>query len=501
MFKSTIDPKKLETLIEINNLINANYGDLNDLFTKILESATKLTDSEASSLLLVDSESDRLHFIIALGAKGQEVKSFTLKMGEGIAGWVAENNTSLIVHDVEGDSRFFDGIAKSVGFSTRSILAVPMRAKGQCVGVLEMINKRQESYFDQDDLTWLEIFATQAGIALQNARSFQEVKKELLILKDQLSDREGYHPFLYKSQAIGALLELTKKFAQTSSSVLILGESGVGKELFAEQIHLNSPRASGPFIRVNCASIPDHLLESELFGHVKGAFTDSHENKKGRFEMANGGTILLDEIGEMPMALQAKILRVLQSKVFERVGGTEPIKSDVRVIASTNVNLKSAIETGRFRSDLYYRLNVLPLEIPPLRERPEDIGVLSDFFLKKFALKNKKPKLTFTSEAIQLLNSYSWPGNIRELENTIERAVVLSANKEISAADLHLRDHENQPKELAVQDLKAAINLFKAQYIKRVLEENEGNQTKASSALGIQRTYLSKLLKELEIEK
>ena len=502
MFTSPIDASRFETLIDINTLINSQFADVKTLLTRILESATKLTSGEASSLLLLNPDNNKLYFEIALGSKGSDVKKFSLNPGEGIAGWVAQHNTSLIVNDVESDRRFFADISKKIGFQTDSILAVPMRIKDQCVGVLEIINKTTRKPFVDEDLQWLEIFATQAALAIQNARSYQQVREEVHFLQDQIQTRKGYHTFIGKSAAILEKLEITQRIAQTDSSVLILGESGVGKELFAEQIHLNSKRSNDPFVRVNCAALPESLLESELFGHVKGAFTDATANRQGRFELANGGTIFLDEIGDFPLNLQAKLLRVLQEKVFEKVGSSEPMDVDVRVLAATNKNIDEELAAGRFRQDLYYRLNVLPLYIPPLRERPEDIPELGEFFLKRVNHETKKQIRGFTSESMEQLLSYSWPGNVRELENVVERAVVICSEEQIRPSDLILSSTgDDSNTEYVGRSLKEAINLFKRHFIRRSLELNGWRQTQTAKILGIQRTYLSRLIKELEIKK
>jgi Nif-specific regulatory protein len=288
--------------------------------------------------------------------------------------------------------------------------------------------------------------------------------------------------------------------AKTDSSVLILGESGVGKEIFAEQIHLRSPRGKRPFIRVNCAALPEGLLESELFGHVKGAFTNAIANRRGRFELADGGTIFLDEIGDLPLSLQAKLLRVIQEKTFEKVGADVSITVNVRILAATNKDIEAQVEKGEFRRDLYYRLNVLPIYIPPLRQRPEDIPELARFFLEKFMRETKKSFDGFSSEALETLLTYSWPGNIRELENSIERACVISKSRWIQREDLLLKTGpETAEAGEGGRNLKTAINTFKAHFIRKILEENGWNQTETAKALCIQRTYLSRLIKELDI--
>ncbi len=497
-----INTKKLETLIEINTLINSNYEDIRVLLTRIIESATRLTEGEASSLILENPEDKMLYFEIALGEKGTEVKRFALKRGEGIAGWVYEKNRSLIVNDVEADRRYSPEISQKVKFPTKSMLAVPMRVKEKCVGVIEILNKRGGKNFSDEDLQWLEIFATQAAIAIENARSFQKIKKEVFELHDQIQIEKGYHPFVGKSRAILEKLEIARKAAMTDSSVLLLGESGSGKELFAEQIHLSSPRKDMPFVRVNCPSLSETLLESELFGHVKGAFTDALQNRKGRFEMADGGTIFLDEIGDLPFSVQAKLLRVLQERTIEPVGSSTPVNIDVRIIAATNKDIEQEVKEQRFRTDLYYRLNVLPIYIPPLRDRQDDIPLLAEFFLENYKKDVKKNIRGFTSEAMEVLLSHSWPGNVRELENAVERAVVITQDEWITPASFILRSlSPNDEERYRGKSLKDAVNLFKGQFVKRTLEKNGWNQTATAKELGIQRTYLSRLLKELNIQK
>jgi Nif-specific regulatory protein len=497
---SKIEVQKFKTLIEINGLINSNYSNLNSLLTQILDSATRLCGGEASSLLLVDKESKELYFEVALGGSAVEVKRFTVKMGEGIAGWVALHNKSIIVNDAESDKRHRHDISKSVNYPSKTMIAVPMRVKDECLGVIELINKKDGKMFDQEDLEWLEIFANQAGIAISNARSLEKVHSEIHLLQDQLSAEQGYHTLIAKSPVILEKLEIIDRVAKTESSVLILGESGVGKEIFAEQIHIRSKRSAKPFVRVNCAALPEGLLESELFGHVKGAFTNAVSNRQGRFESADGGTIFLDEIGDLPLALQAKLLRVIQERTFEKVGADNTITVDVRILAATNRDIEKQVERGEFRIDLYYRLNVLPLFIPPLRQRPEDISALADFFLRKFMAETKKQFEGFSGEALQTMLSYSWPGNIRELENCIERACVIGKNKQIMAEDLFVKTTFSQPfQESGERNLKNAINAFKTRFIQKVLEENNWNQTEAAKDLNIQRTYLSRLIKELKI--
>lgn len=496
-----IDKEKLNALIDINTLINSNYSDINALLAHILESAMRLVSGDAASLLLVDTSKKTLRFEIALGPKGLEAKKFVVKMDEGIAGWVVKNNRSLIVNDVANDPRFSPAVQQSTGYKTQNMLAVPMRVKDECIGVIEILNKGTTNGFGHEDLEVLEILANQAALAYQNARHLQRSRDEIVVLQDQIATDRGYHTMIARSPVILEKLDIVERVAKSDSSVLILGESGVGKELFAEQLHLKSDRAGKPFVRVNCAALPEGLLESELFGHVKGAFTDAITNRKGRFELADGGTIFLDEIGDLPLSLQSKLLRVIQNRSFEKVGSSDTITVNVRIVAATNRDIERLVEEQKFRSDLYYRLNVLPLYIPPLRQRLEDIPELASFFLKKFRHEVKKEFVGFSEGAMSTIISYAWPGNIRELENTVERACVIGKPPYIREEDL-LLNIRSMPDNNTYADksLKSVLNLFKKHYIQKVLEEHDWNQTLASQVLDIQRTYLSRLIKELEIK-
>jgi Nif-specific regulatory protein len=340
----------------------------------------------------------------------------------------------------------------------------------------------------------------QAGIAFENAKQFERTEHELTYLQQKVQEEQGWHPLVFSSKVMQERLDLVKRVAPSDASVLILGESGVGKELIAEQLHLLSRRAEKPFVRVNCAALPENLLESELFGHVKGAFTDAISNRAGRFEAADGGTIFLDEIAELPLRLQAKLLRVIQQKTFERVGSSETIKVDVRIIAATNRDIEKLVQNQEFRSDLYYRLNVLPIHIPPLRERLDDIPPLAEHFLLKYARETNRGIMHFSDSAVQCMMGYSWPGNIRELENAIERAVLIAKGNLITADDLMIGNKaEPSYKQFEGKDLKEAIILFKRHYIQASLEQNRWNQTETARHLQIQRTYLSRLIKELNI--
>lgn len=497
---SAIDSEKFRTLIDINARLNSSYTDFRSLLKTIVESAARLVGAEAASLALFDAPTNTLRFEIALGPRGPELQGKSIPASEGIVGWVFQNKRSIIVNDAIHDPRFSPTVSKEISYSTTSILAVPMKVKDKTEGVIELINKTSHGLFVDDDLEWAELFAVQAGIAFDNARQYEQTEHELAYLHHKVQEEQGWHPLIFSSKVMQDRLDLVKRVAPSDASILILGESGVGKELIAEQLHLNSRRSQKPFIRVNCAALPESLLESELFGHVKGAFTDAIRDREGRFEAADGGTIFLDEITELPLKLQAKLLRVIQQKSFERIGSNETIRVDVRIIAATNRDIEKLVQNQEFRSDLYYRLNVLPIQIPPLRERREDIPTLAEYFLTKYARETNRRGLRFSDSAMELMLSYSWPGNIRELENAVERAVLISKGTTISADDLMIGKQPASGNErFQGKELKEAIILFKSNYIRSALEQNRWNQTETARYLKIQRTYLSRLIKELNI--
>jgi len=504
----TKNQNDFEEIIKISTLINSTF-DINEVLNRIMDAANRVVMAEASSLLLIDETDNTLYFHVALGDKGEEVKKYTLKIGEGIAGWVAKYSKPVLVPDVQQDKRFFKDISKQINFKTKSILCVPLKLKDKTIGVLEVINKIGADKigidaFSVEDQHLLEAFSNLAAIAIENARTYQDVKFENINLKKELVDVKTPSRFIGESRLIKEKLEMADQVAETNTTVLLLGESGTGKELFAEHIHFRSKRTNKPLIKVNCAAIPETLIETELFGHVKGAFTDAISDKMGKFELANGGTIFLDEIGELSYSVQSKLLRVLQDRIIQRVGGTTSKQVDVRLIAATNKNLYEEVKQGRFREDLFFRLNVFPIFIPPLRERKEDIPLLATFFLNKFNQDLKKNINGFSNEAINILTGYYWPGNVRELQNVIERSVVLCKEEVITRKDIYLGDETLSVRDLDVEpilSLKEAINEFKRNYIVRVLEKTSWKQTKASSILKIQRTYLSRLISELNISK
>jgi Nif-specific regulatory protein len=490
---------RLARLIEISRLLTSAV-DLDHLLSLILKTSSQLVGSEDSSLLLLDPATNELVFVMAHGSVGDKLKMVRLKPGEGLAGWVVQHGKPLLVNDVEQDSRFSGKVDKMTGFRTKAILAVPLQDHGRTTGVLEVLNPRKDRKFNQEDLELLSAFAAHASVAIRNARLLSSIKEANRYLQAEIDERYG--TLIGKGASLRAAVKSARKVAETSATILLLGETGVGKEMFARSIHSWSPRASKPFVAVNCVALSEGLLESELFGHEKGAFTGAHQQKKGLLELAQGGTVFLDEIGDTKPEFQAKLLRVLQTHQFERVGGTVLISVDIRFIAATNKDLEAAVHAGSFRKDLFFRLNVVAITVPPLRERKEDIPALATFFLGRYCRDMKRPSMTITPSAMKLLTEHNWPGNVRELENVIERAVVLTTENEIGPHDLALG-----PREKAMGDLASLLDLpfhvsvqsHKKALISYAINKAKGNKTQAATLLQLQSTYLFRLCKQLGI--
>ncbi|MGE5384382.1 MAG: sigma 54-interacting transcriptional regulator [Betaproteobacteria bacterium] len=345
---------------------------------------------------------------------------------------------------------------------------------------------------------------SEISLLVNRAYEMREMRREIGMLQNELSESFRFDRIITNDPAMLALCDSVARIAARNATVVIYGESGVGKELLAASLHYNSPRAKRAFVKVNCGAIPEGLLESEFFGHEKGAFTGAVARRTGRFEHADGGTLFLDEIGELPLSLQVKLLRVLQDREFERVGGDKTISVDVRLVAATNRNLEEMVAAGTFRRDLYYRLNVVSLSIPPLRDRPTDIPLLAAHFLRKFSSEHGREIDGFDDHALAVLQRYSWPGNVRELANAVERAVVMSSGNTLFADDLPLpilqASRQNAPSEPEQRTLKELVRGFEARIIAQALEKNRGNRSHTATELGISRRALLYKLHELNID-
>ncbi|MEO0161848.1 MAG: sigma-54-dependent Fis family transcriptional regulator [candidate division WOR-3 bacterium] len=485
-----IGREQLEILFEMTSSLSSTL-ELSKILDIIIESAKNLLKAEASSLLLLDETTNELYFASVTGEVSERLKNLTVPLDKGIAGACVREGKAKVVNDTTKDKDFYPQIDKSTGFVTRSIIAAPLRLSGKTIGVIEVLNKKDQQEWTEEDKDLLMLIAYQAAQVIQNAQNHMKVHEYKDLLKNEIDSK---YALIGRSEQFKNVLSLAEKVAPSNASVLILGENGTGKELIARYIHRLSPRRDKPFIAVSCAAIPSTLLESELFGYEKGAFTGAFTQHKGRFELANQGTIFLDEIGDMLPETQSKLLRVLQEKEFERLGGTKTIKVDVRVIAATNQNLEEKIKQKQFREDLFYRLNVFPIYIPPLRDRKDDILIIAEHYLSYYSKQMNKDIKKFSDEAIDRLLNYPWPGNVRELQNVIERAVVLTNSDTIKPDTLML---PSEPIELPMtydKSLKEAVEEFKMKYIKEVIKKCGGNQRKASKILKIQPTYLSRLL-------
>ncbi|HZD30019.1 MAG TPA: sigma 54-interacting transcriptional regulator, partial [Candidatus Angelobacter sp.] len=386
-----------------------------------------------------------------------------------------------------------EGAAKSAS----NAICTPLLGVRRTLGVMYLSSSGVERRFGDDHVHFLNSAANIAAMALENLLALRSLQDENQRLRAEIGPADG---MVGDGKTMRKIAGFIAKVAPGDSTVLIRGESGTGKEVVARAIHAASPRAEMPFVAINCAAIPEALLESELFGHEKGSFTGAVATKKGKLEVAEGGTVLLDEIGEMPAIMQAKLLRVVQEREFERVGGIRPIKLHARILAATNKDLEAAIKTGEFRQDLFFRLNVVSVAIPPLRKRREDIPLLAIYFATRYAQKCNRPFKGITSEAKAMLLNYDWPGNIRELENAIEHAIVMGASDEIRPEDLPEALLEVQVGKPDGARYHAAISELKKRLIRDSLAEAEGSYTEAAKLLGVHPNYLHRLIRNLDIK-
>src|SRR3989454_2370839 len=416
-------------LMRISTAINSIRG-VEALERRLLESIFEVVPAERGAVLLVGKGTEEIAGIF--GLEKDDVSGRAVKVSRTIVLRVLRERLSILCNDVR-DSEDFGTAQSLLAANVHSVLAVPLFFDARTLGVLYLDSSNAKGRFDEGHLDLLTAVAGIASVALENARRIEWVESENRRLA---RDAELSHSMVGEGPAMAAVLRFIAKVAPTDSSVLITGESGTGKEVVARAIHQNSPRASRPFVAINCAALAETLLESELFGHERGAFTGAVAQKKGRLEMAEGGAVFLDEVGELAPHLQAKLLRVLQEHEFERVGGTRSIKVDARVITATNRDLKEMTKTGGFREDLFYRINVVSLDMPPLRDRREDLPLLARYFAQKYGERCNRRVAGISAEAIECLMNYEWPGNVRELENAIERAVVLGSSDVIRPEEL-----------------------------------------------------------------
>ncbi|MEM7678024.1 MAG: sigma-54-dependent Fis family transcriptional regulator [Myxococcota bacterium] len=508
-------------LLELAALLRREIA-IDELLQRLVERMRTALDADRGTLYLLDR---RRRELVSKAADLPELPEIRLGWGQGVAGHVAQTGAIVNVPTATQEVRFFDDVDRRTGYSTESILAAPVRdSADEIIGVVQLLNKRG-GRFPAEDETRLGALARQAGLVLHASTLYPDLAHPPASTPSVLPPQGQFHRIVGTSERMREVGRLTQRVAATQATVLLRGESGTGKELFARAIHVNSPRSSGPFVKVDCASLPEALIENELFGHERGAYTGAEGRSEGRFDQARGGTIFLDEIGEMPVTVQGKLLRVLQDKAFDRVGGTQPVTTDARVVAATNRNLERLVEQGRFRGDLYYRIKVVQLILPPLRERgAEDILRLAEHFVRSAGRRHgrKPPRL---SEAVKAkLVAYPWPGNVRELENCIESAVVVTEGDTLEPADLALTErpprltalHDGAPGESFAGASEATppasspvswpsseidgpietLAEVERRHILAVLERVGGHRSQAAQRLGIGRNTLTRKLKQ-----
>jgi transcriptional regulator with GAF, ATPase, and Fis domain len=450
---------------------------LDEQLEALLDAVIGATHAAKGFLLRMQEGEPRL--VAARNLGGKALAPFAEQLSDSIVGKVIATRQPLIVSDALRDTMF--GRSESVmNLQLRSVMCAPLVTRGELLGLIYVGNDAVRGLFGEQHLDVLSVFAAQASLLLQNALLLAELRSDKDKLEEQLHQK-SFGDLVGTSPSLVEVFRKVEKVAGTDISVLITGETGTGKELIAREIHRRSPRASGPFVVVNCGAIPENLMESELFGHVRGAFTGAVATRPGKFQSAHAGTLFLDEIGEMPVALQVKLLRALQEKVVTKVGDTKSDRTDIRVVAATNRDLEAEIKKGTFREDLYYRLNVVNLHLPPLRARGDDTLLLAKFLLQKYAGELNPKVKGFTPNALIAIRKYEWPGNVRQLENRIRKAIVLSDKSLVGPEDLDLF-----PEALtAIMTLAQAREDFQRRYILEVLERNNGNRTKTARDLGV----------------
>jgi Nif-specific regulatory protein len=494
---------KLETLLGITRSINSTLN-LNELLEMIIDSITHLAATDRGFLMLADKQGE-LQFRIARDRSKKSLEKDDFEISTSIVNEVTEKGEPLFISDLLENGRFKNQ-ESVIDLKLRTAICVPLMLDNKVIGVIYTDSNRITHDFTMADLPIVSAFAAQAAVAVENAKlhgelilSRENLAAENIELKERLGERYQFDGMIGKSKEMQEIFSTVRKVAPLDTTVLIHGETGTGKELIARALHHNGPRKSKKLVTINCGAMPQELLESELFGHKRGAFTGASADKAGLFETANGGTIFLDEIGDMPLPLQVKLLRALQEGEIRRVGENTPRNVDVRVIAATNRDLTADIRDGRFRQDLFYRLNVVPVTIPPLRERTVDILPLTEHFLEKYMMKMCKSDIRIAPPAVKLLLNHAWNGNVRELENTIERAVALCGDSKILSAE-HFPQLES---DTAIFDqlerhksLKEKLQSVEKQIVIDTLEKTGWNVTRAAEILEVTRQHLHNKIKQ-----
>jgi Nif-specific regulatory protein len=498
--------KELSLLFDISQLLDKSM-DLRNAIQPVLKSMAEHMGMLRGTITLVNRGTQDIYIEAAYGLSKTQLEKGIYKLGEGVTGRVIQTGTPAVVPKISDEPQFLNktGARADVEKADISFICVPIKALDGTIGSLSADRLFDDSIDLNEDLRLLTIIASMISRAMQLRQEANAEKSKLMDenqrLQEELKERFHPHNIIGNSKEMQKVYDLIAQVTRSEATVLIQGESGTGKELIAHAIHYNSQRAKFPFIKVNCAALPESIIESELFGHEKGSFTGALAARKGRFELANNGTIFLDEIGDISPLIQVKLLRVLQEREFERVGGTDTVKVNVRVITATNKDLEKLVESEKFRTDLFYRLNVFPIHVPSLKERKADIILLADHFVKKYGKQNSKEIKRISTGAIDMLMSYHWPGNVRELENCVERAVILSTDDVIHGHHLppSLQTAEASGTKYS-GSLEGAIDNFEREMVIEALKSSRGNMAKASKALGITERQMGLRVEKYGIE-
>ena len=499
MIKQPFTDREYQALYDIAKVLR-QPEDFDTEARKVLQLLHDHLDMQRGMISLVNLETNEIHCEVSMGVDRRQ-KDIKYLMGEGITGKVVADGRPIAVRDIGAEPLFLDrsGSRKDMNRSEISFICVPIIHLEMVIGALSVDKLR----IDKDEVLEHEVAVLNEVaemIALRVRR--RQIEQENLRLKMMESHRTTTH-IIGNSGVIRDLSRLISQVADSSTSVLITGETGTGKEMIAKEIHERSPRQGSSLVKINCGAIPENLIESELFGHEKGSFTGAIQQRIGKFEHARGGTLFLDEIGELPMAAQVKLLRVLQERELERVGGNQTIKVNVRVVAATNRSLEKEVQEGRFRADLFYRLNVFPIHVPPLRERGADIMLLADYFVQRYSMELVKKIDRLDTPAIDMLMAYHWPGNVRELENIIERAVLLSEDQVIHGHHLppSLQMHKAQPgTDRPEGRFETLVGNYERQLIIEALKDSRGNQSEAARRLGTTKRVVQYKIQRLDID-
>ena len=484
------ETQRLATILETGQMLAGTF-ELKNAISRVLAILGRHHGMMRGQVTLLDLDTNELRIVASHGLDEDGARRVKYQIGEGITGRVAQTGKSIVVPQISREPMFLDRMGarkKALKQQELSFICVPVLVNGKPVGVLGVDLRYKPDRDYEQTSTFLSIIASMIAQAIKVSHLLEADKQRLLDenihLKQELRERYDFSHIVGNSSPLRQVYEQVTQVARTNTTVLLRGESGTGKELIAHAIHYNSLRANKPFIRVSCAALPETLTESELFGYEKGAFTGAQARKKGRFELAEGGTLFLDEIGDLNVSTQIKLLRVLQEREFERLGGTETIKVNVRLIAATNKEMEQAIAAGQFREDLYYRLNVFAIFMPPLRERKSDVLLLADHFLEKYAREHGKSIKRISTPAIDMLASYHWPGNVRELENIIERAVLVCETNVVHGHHLPptLQTAEGSGTVTRLQ-LEATVGAFERDIITDALKTTRGNRKTAAKLL------------------